>query len=84
MPENISLPAYSGLEETMSVHLQAFRIGDILFTLCSCEQWHEQSKNIKTRTNRTQGDSVERLRLGVRAQRDETHSASATACAPRC
>ena len=56
VPENISLPAYSGLEETMSVHLQAFRIGDILFTLCSCEQWHEQSRNIKTRTNRTQGD----------------------------
>ncbi len=56
VPENISLPSYTGLEETMSVHLQAFRIGDILFTLCSCEQWHEQSRNIKTRTNRTQGD----------------------------
>ena len=56
LPENASLPSYTGLEETMSVHLQAFRIGDILFTLCSCEQWHEQSRNIKTRTNRTQGD----------------------------
>ena len=56
VPENIPLPSYTGLEETVSIHLQAFRIGDILFTLCSCEQWHEQSRNIKTRTNRTQGD----------------------------
>jgi Neutral/alkaline non-lysosomal ceramidase, N-terminal len=56
VPENYSAPAYTGLEEDVSVHLQAFRIGDILFTVCSCEQWADQSKDIKTRTDRVQGD----------------------------
>ncbi|MDQ3936483.1 MAG: hypothetical protein M3340_17825, partial [Actinomycetota bacterium] len=51
VPENYSAPSYSGLEENVSVHLQAFKIGDILFTVCSCEQWADQSLNIKTRTD---------------------------------
>lgn len=52
VPENYSAPSYTGLEEDVNVHLQAARIGDILFTICSCEQWFEQSLNIKTRTDR--------------------------------
>ena len=56
VPDNLSVPAYTGLEEDLNVHLQALRIGDILFTLCSCEQWADQSRNIETRTNLTQGD----------------------------
>ena len=56
VPENYSAPSYTGLEEDVSVHLQAFKIGDILFTVCSCEQWADQSKNIKTRTDRTPGN----------------------------
>jgi hypothetical protein len=51
VPENFSAPSYTGLEEDVDVHLQAFRIGDMLFTVCSCEQWADQSKNIKTRTD---------------------------------
>jgi hypothetical protein len=50
VPENYSAPSYTGLEEDVSVHLQALRIGDIAFTVCSCEQWADQSRNIKTRT----------------------------------
>jgi hypothetical protein len=56
VPENYSAPSYTGLEEDVSVHLQAFRLGGILFTVCSCEQWTDQSRNIKTRTNAEQGD----------------------------
>jgi hypothetical protein len=56
VPENYSAPSYGALEEDVSVHLQALRIGDILLTFCSCEQWKDQSLNIKTRTNRGQGD----------------------------
>jgi hypothetical protein len=56
VPENYSAPSYTGLEEDVSVHLQAFELGDILVTVCSCEQWVEQSKNIKTRTNAARGD----------------------------
>ena len=55
-PRTTRLPSYTGLEEDVSVHLQAFRLGDILFTVCSCEQWFDQSRNIKTRTDKVQGN----------------------------
>ncbi len=51
VPENYSAPSYNSLEESMGVHLQAARLGDILLVMCSCEQWSEQTKNIKTRTD---------------------------------
>ncbi|HEX8647336.1 MAG TPA: neutral/alkaline non-lysosomal ceramidase N-terminal domain-containing protein [Thermoleophilaceae bacterium] len=56
VPENYSAPSYTGLEEDVSVHFQTLRIGDILFTICSCEQWADQSRNIKTRTDRKAGN----------------------------
>ena len=56
IPENISVPGYGGLEESFSVHMQALRLGDILLTLCSCEQWADQSRNIRTRTDRLKGN----------------------------
>ena len=56
VPENLSVPAYTGLEEDVNVHLQAIRIGDILITVCPCEQWADQSLNIKSRTNTVEGD----------------------------
>jgi hypothetical protein len=56
VPENYSAPSYTGLEEDIDVHLQAFRVGDILFTVCSCEQWADQARNIKTRTDRIAGN----------------------------
>jgi hypothetical protein len=55
-PANYAAPGYTGLEEDIDVHLQAFRIGDILFTVCSCEQWADQSRNIETRTDRVAGN----------------------------
>ena len=51
VPENYSAPSYGALEDTLGVHMQALKMGDILFTICSCEQWVEQSYNIKTRTD---------------------------------
>ena len=56
IPDNYGALSYTGLEEDVSVHLQAFRIGDILFTVCSCEQWADQSQNIKSRTDRVAGN----------------------------
>jgi len=56
VPENVSAPSYAALQEDVNVHLQAFRIGDILFTACSCEQWKDQSENIRTRTDRVEGN----------------------------
>jgi hypothetical protein len=56
VPENLSAPSYGALEDTTGVHLQAVRLGDILLTMCSCEQWSDQSINIKTRTDMQPGN----------------------------
>ncbi|HWH45067.1 MAG TPA: hypothetical protein VNT32_10080 [Thermoleophilaceae bacterium] len=56
VPENYGAPSYTGLQEDVNVHLQAFRIGEILFTVCSCEQWKDQSENIETRTDTERGN----------------------------
>ena len=56
VPANYSAPSTGGLEDTVGVHMQAFRLGDILVTACSCEQWVEQSYNIKTRTDMVPGN----------------------------
>ncbi|HEV2999652.1 MAG TPA: neutral/alkaline non-lysosomal ceramidase N-terminal domain-containing protein [Solirubrobacteraceae bacterium] len=59
VPDNYGAPSFTGLEENVDVHLQAFRIGDILFTVCSCEQWADQSYNIKSRTDRVAGNETQ-------------------------
>src|SRR3954454_22587427 len=56
VPENYSAPSVTGLEQTLGIHLQAFRLGRMLFTICSCEQWKDQAFNIKTRTDLRAGD----------------------------
>src|SRR3954452_14333688 len=56
IPENYSAPSYGALEDEFGVHMQAVRLGPILFTVCSCEQWVEQSYNIKTRTDEVPGN----------------------------
>jgi hypothetical protein len=58
VPDNYGAPSFTGLEENVDVHLQAFRIGDILFTVCSCEQFSDQSYNIKSRTDRVAGNET--------------------------
>src|SRR5204863_4313663 len=55
-PENVSTPAVTGLEDTIGVHMQAIRLGDILVTVCSCEQWTDQAYDIKTRTDTIPGN----------------------------
>ncbi|HVL90474.1 MAG TPA: hypothetical protein VM841_09615, partial [Actinomycetota bacterium] len=56
IPENYPALGYTGLHEDLGVHLQAVKLGDLLVTVCSCEQWKDQGKNIQTRTDRVQGN----------------------------
>ena len=56
LPENYGAVGYGALEEDVGVHLQSWRLGDILFTICSCEQFKDQSENIRTRTDRIKGN----------------------------
>ncbi|HEY0631232.1 MAG TPA: hypothetical protein VGC98_04195, partial [Thermoleophilaceae bacterium] len=55
-PDNYSAPSYGALQEDLDIHLQVFRLGDILFTICPCEQWADQARNIKSRTDVQQGN----------------------------
>lgn len=52
VPDTIPTPSFGLLEPTLGVHMQAIRLGEILFTVCSCEQWTDQSHNIKTRLDK--------------------------------
>lgn len=56
VPDNISAPSYTGLQETLQVHLQAVRLGNLGITVCPCEQWADQSRNIRSRLNTLGGD----------------------------
>lgn len=56
LPSNYSVPSTVALQDTTGAHLQAIRLGDILLTVCSCEQWAEQSFNVKTRTDTRPGN----------------------------
>lgn len=56
VPDNVGAPSYTGLEETVQVHLQAIRLGDVALTVCPCEQWADQSRNIKSRLDRVPGN----------------------------
>ena len=56
VPDNIGFPSYIALQETVQVHLQAIRIGDIGITVCPCEQFSDQSKNIRSRLDRVAGN----------------------------
>ncbi|MEJ7783539.1 MAG: hypothetical protein WKF96_01965 [Solirubrobacteraceae bacterium] len=55
-PDNVSTPSQGALQDTNGVRLQAIRLGDILLTICSCEQWTDQALNIKSRTDQIPGN----------------------------
>ncbi len=55
-PSNYGAPSHDALEEALGIHLQAVKIGPVLLTMCSCEQWNDQAQNIRSRTDRTPGN----------------------------
>ncbi|MFN2464983.1 MAG: hypothetical protein ABR598_01815, partial [Candidatus Dormibacteria bacterium] len=56
LPANYGAPSYTGLEETVQVHVQVLRLGEVVVTACPCEQWADQSRNILSRADKTQGN----------------------------
>ncbi|MGH2724543.1 MAG: hypothetical protein ACRDI0_09835 [Actinomycetota bacterium] len=56
VPDNVGAPSYTGLQETLQVHLQAIRLGNVGITVCPCEQWADQSRNIKSRLDTASGN----------------------------
>lgn len=56
IPDNYGFPSYAGLQETVQAPLQAIRLGGVAFTMCSCEQFTDQARNIRSRLDTVPGN----------------------------
>ena len=56
VPESYSATKLTAVEETAAVHLMALRLGDIVATICPCEQFTDTALNIESRLDREEGN----------------------------
>jgi hypothetical protein len=56
VPESYSATALTAVEETAAVHLMALRLGDVVATICPCEQFTDTALNIESRLDRVAGN----------------------------
>ena len=56
LPDNYDLPSYGGLEENTRIHLQAFKLGDVIIASCACEAQVDIILNFESRANDVEGD----------------------------
>ncbi|HEX4872648.1 MAG TPA: hypothetical protein VFV27_10065 [Nevskiaceae bacterium] len=53
IPHSYSATSFTAVEETAAVHLQVFRLGEIVALMCPCEQFTSQAINQVTRLDKT-------------------------------
>jgi len=56
LPDHYSAPGVGIVEENLRLHLQVFRIGDIVLASCACEPQSDLILNLESRLNDTRGD----------------------------
>ena len=56
IPEHYDAPAFTGVEENLRLHLQAFKMGEVILMSCACEAQVDLIKNLESRTNEAQDD----------------------------
>jgi hypothetical protein len=56
VPSSYAPPALLALQETAAIKMQAIRLGRIGVTVCPCEQFTDQARNIVSRLDRTAGN----------------------------
>ncbi|HEX2057841.1 MAG TPA: hypothetical protein VHI71_05680 [Actinomycetota bacterium] len=56
LPEQYSPPAFTGVEENLRLHLQAFKLGEVIFASCACEAQVDLILNFETRADEQQGN----------------------------
>jgi hypothetical protein len=59
IPEQYNASAFTGVEENLRLHLQAFKMGEVILMSCSCEAQVDLILNLESRTNETQDDMWE-------------------------
>ncbi|MEA2452902.1 MAG: hypothetical protein QOG04_1612 [Actinomycetota bacterium] len=56
VPDHYDAPAFTGVEENLRLHLQAFKLGEVILMSCACEAQVDLILNLESRTNEVQGD----------------------------
>ncbi|MCA1709688.1 MAG: hypothetical protein LC808_43000, partial [Actinobacteria bacterium] len=56
IPDNYDAPSYFALEENTRLHLQAFKMGEVIIASCACEAQVDLILNFESRANEAQDD----------------------------
>jgi hypothetical protein len=56
VPDSYDSPSAGAVEENVRIHLQAFRLGEVLLASCACEAQVDLIKNLESRTDKVQGN----------------------------
>jgi len=56
LPENYDAPSFGAVQEHTALHLQAFRMGEVLLASCACEAQMDLILNFESRANDVEGD----------------------------
>ena len=56
VPDNYGAPSFGTVEENLRLHLQAFRIGEVVLASCACEAQVDIIKNFESRADSAQGN----------------------------
>ena len=56
VPEHYDAPAFTGVEENLRLHLQAFKMGEVILASCACEAQVDLILNFESRANEAQHD----------------------------
>ena len=56
VPDNYGFPGYIALQESTHVILQAIKLGRVAVTVCPCEMFTDQARNIRSRLDTTAGN----------------------------
>lgn len=59
VPESYDAPAFTGVEENMRIHLQAFKIGGVVLASCSCEAQMDLILNLESRLDTVVGNQFD-------------------------
>jgi hypothetical protein len=56
VPDGYDAPSAGAVEENVRIHLQAFRLGEVLLASCACEAQVDLIKNLESRADTVQGN----------------------------
>ena len=56
LPEHYDAPSFGSVQEHTAVHLQAFRVGEVVLASCACEAQMDLILNFESRANDVAGD----------------------------